>query len=476
MTNLWKSLVLGTIVTSMTACSGGGGGDAVAPSEASKTMVVAGELQSATLQAKLGEILPLAADPVWKMRCTPGSGPNVAGEGVIGIDNKFRFEIKGMQEGASLGCWIFIDGIPSIPLAFASTTSMTGGTANQMGYAPKKNSTEVSFGVIEIVTVGGVSIAKVTAPIEDNGSEALAAFQDMTGEWKPTLIIDAANGYSHMCDAEVGQDKEDCLAEWTEDSKFFIHTLQASKADQTSRWVLNLWQTKDAFVNCGFKEALPADWQYTGQNSATATGVFSAGYATLTALKTAITDGTLKTANAPFRKWVDESNSSQNNCLGSSTCDTAKNCAQLLAGITSPTENDSANCIMNAMHSGGLSHYNWGAGVCARRMDKFPHESNDGETITWKDSPTSRHISSELLVSANNASASFTEPDNDDGCEVIRTTSFNITQHSTTSATIELLFSMKQTSGAGTCDNASPWMAAQLNKVVRHKLKLTKVQ
>lgn len=81
-----------------------------------------------------------------------------------------------------------------------------------------------------------------------------------------------------------------------------------------------------------------------------------------------------------------------------------------------------------------------------------------------------------MAVSANNASASFTEPDNDDGCEVIRTTSFNITQHSTTSATIELLFSMKQTSGAGTCDNASPWMAAQLNKVVRHKLKLTKVQ
>lgn len=95
------------------------------------------------------------------VRCVTGSGPLIAGEGNINADTGvFSLTMKGLQEGVSIGRWIFTNGFPSMPIAFASEPALGGGgETQQLGYAPKTNSTELTLGLIKVVEgTGGIGV------------------------------------------------------------------------------------------------------------------------------------------------------------------------------------------------------------------------------------------------------------------------------------------------------------------------------
>ncbi|MBV2168755.1 MAG: hypothetical protein KUL82_08620 [Bdellovibrio sp.] len=506
----WIKFSTGLATASMlAACSGGGGSDSAAPStEPTKSLTVSGTVSAPTIMnyKPLGWDSSLGAYFVDTkvMRCTPGSGPNVAGEGTIGDDGKFSFTISGMAEGAALGCWIYINGIPSIPLAFANSTALSGsGSTQQTGYAPRANATSLSLGTISIQTVslpggGSYSVAVVTpSSIVDNGTTEAAAFADMTGIWSASVVDDQSNGYVHPCANEGADYQAECQAEWT-NASFFINNFSATK-DAEVRRGFSLWASKAAFDNCGGKEGIIIDpsWTIDGTYKDTVKTSYGAPAFDPTQL---ITDDML--LKAPFKKWTDSNDPSRTNCqrMGSSTqsttCDTATNCQEFVAGFTSPDNADKLSCIINSMNSGGLRAYNWGANVCARRIDQDDWTKISGNFdgdkkcktadcdggIKWKSEPAFRHFSSELITSGNTGSASFTgeESDNYNGklCEVFRTTSFYITQASATKATIIVEFSMRKKDPDNwpqECEDSS-WMSSQMDKVLRHKINLTKVQ
>jgi hypothetical protein len=138
----WMKLTAGLATASVLAACSGGGDSATSPSTTTttKSLSVSGTVSGLTLASynPFGLDLGVRTFAVNTMRCVPGSGPNVAGEGAIGVDGTFRLTITGMEEGASLGRWIFIDAVPSIPMAFASTTSFDGSTPKQqMGLCTK---------------------------------------------------------------------------------------------------------------------------------------------------------------------------------------------------------------------------------------------------------------------------------------------------------------------------------------------------
>lgn len=387
-----------------------------------------------------------------KVRCVPGSGPLVAGEGIIhATTGAFSLQMKGMEEGASLGCWIFVDGIPSMPISFGAKDSIYGGSQQLLGYAPKPGSTSLKLGTIAIATVGGFSIAIVNKDnINDNGSTGQEVeFYDMKGEWSATPIT--GNGFIHPCDMDELNPAEltACKNEWKQKIYFNQKITATNTADQSTSDISTVWKTKSAFDHCGGKEGLAAAGYTFSPAQAGQRAPFSLDLSNLS-------ENDLKNAKFAYSKYGND-----DNCHGvdETQCKAAKNCYELIQNV--PIEEQEIaglSCTLSSLKSGGNKNVQFDFGTsCDYRLRDYPNDLApilDGSACATDGMcglefyPRERFLHSELVISGNMGTTSQTEEDTGhvgDGddradCHIVRTHTFTITQVSKSKATLQVDF------------------------------------
>lgn len=468
MKNTWKSLILGTVLTSMTACSGSGGGNATdgGSTTPAKTVTFSGKIAGVPSVMSLDESIMAGLTDNYVSCMVMGSVPPIASTVELGSGGVFSLSLS-VSAGDAVGCFLRRSSVAAgfIPLVFQEADSMAGGKTTQRGLSPRSDSTSVSLGNISIVTINNEIVAKSdSAPVEDGKAEA-PAFADISGSWIIKKVYeDAVNGYVHPCETEdemTAAQMASCKAnEW---NTIFMHSFRAKKASET-RWGFGLWKNESAYNNCGKSEGVTLDtgWSVdtTSMDHATLKDAFAVPTLDLTDIST-------YAAKAPFRKWVSTSGGG-NNCpyqdADSPSCATATTCAELDYddGIHTPEEQsaEKVRCVLNRMGSGGNNSYNWD-GICGRRLsksvwDKIPYEASNYtatgcktancsgtdnsvakaglEATDWEASPLFRFMNSEMIVDGNIGTATGSEVDQQ--TTNINSTTYNCWMNRTTKMTI----------------------------------------
>lgn len=452
-----KSLTLAGAVALTTACSESPSNSPKTPPIQTKNLTIEGQIDSSVgasgFSMKMfgpSDFSSFASEGK-KVRCVPGSGPLVAGESAVDSNGDFSIEMKGMEEGASLGCWIFDNGIPSMPISFGAKTSIHGGDQQLLGYAPKPGSTSLKLGTITISTTpGGISIAVVDGnSIEDNGSkDKEVEFYDMKGEWTATPVT--TNGFVHPCDMDDLNPTEllACKNEWKQKIYFNQKITATNTTDQSTSDISTVWKTKSAFDHCGGKEGLEADDYTFSPVQAGQRAPFNLDLSNLS-------DNDLKNAKFAYSKYGNDDNC---NGVDEVQCKAAKNCYELIQNVSTEEQKKivGLSCTLSSLKSGGNKNVQFDFGTsCDYRLREYPSDLNsilDGSACATDNMcglefyPRERFLHSELVISGNMGTTAQVEQEtghvNDNGsnrpCEIVRTQTFTITQISKTKATLQV--------------------------------------
>lgn len=475
--------MVGTVVLA-TACSESPNSAPSSTTIQTKNLTIEGEVESISGSSGLSmkmfgpsDFSSLAGNEK-KVRCVPGSGPLVAGEGTIhATTGAFSLQMKGMEEGASLGCWIFVNGIPSMPISFGVKDSIYGGSQQLLGYAPKPGATSLKLGAIAISTVGGFNIAIVNKDnINDNGAtDQEVEFYDMKGEWTATPVT--GNGFIHPCDLDDLNSAEllACKNEWKQKIYFNQKITATNTADQTTSDISTVWKTKAAFDHCGGKEGLEAAGYTFSPTQAGQHAPFNLNLSNLS-------DNDLKNAKFSYHKF-----GSDDNCHGvdEAICKAAKNCYELVQNLTANKEIVELSCVLNSLKSGGNRNVQFDFGSsCDYRLRDYPSPGDfdsilDGSACATNAMcglefyPRERFIQSELVVSGNMGTTSQTEKDTGHvgegadraDCHIVRTHIFTINQVSKTRATLQVDFTsvLEPDQDARCATDTSTWFHDELS-------------
>lgn len=564
MTNTWRSLILGTLLTSLTACSGGGGGGGASTGGGTTNTSVT--VEGAFSGLSVASVKPLFSVDIvtlsnsYAVYCQPMVfGANTSYGGPVAADGSFSFSAT-FPKGAAIGCILTNNDSIAAIFSFKRTQNTAGQTSDVNGYAIKEDTTSLDFGAL---TVSGGSVVVEPTNIVDNGTTASSnVITDITGAWTISSVYENEDeGYIHPCvmDELEGAELAACKSQtW---AGIYLNMYKFTKSGQDDRYGMSIWQSETDFNSCSKAEgytSLGAGWSIaTGFNSngTTVDDAFPAASIDLSSLAS----GGATLTKAPFRFYsgtgVDGMGNSYfyTNCPifdqgnGATLADVPAKCtngtvttcggftdADWETGLTGTAAEKGLRvsqrkvmCILNTLTSGGASGYNWGSGVCGKRMKNTFWDSayssgdnegfgsdnmkNDGTgcnnaTCTGTNSSTSnpivginpyfstepknRLLQGEVFLNGNVASGSMsedrpTEEVNGHVCPVVANFSYAFTKTGANTMTIQVENIMVKGPNWGTGGNGtdaeclgtagSPtWMGEEIGVARKIKMSLTK--
>jgi hypothetical protein len=485
-----KQILIAGAILALAGCSSGGTADGGSSGTTTKTLTIGGTFGSLSLMPLKPlygiDALPMSVSE-YRVRCVTLSGPLHAGEGVVDNSTKaFSLDITAGLN-APIGCFLLGDDAIVATLSFGEQDSMSGGQKHTTAYSPRPDSTSLTLGTINIS--GGFAVP-VEAPTE-NGTAARPTFANMTGNWIVTGFYEnEAELYIHPCDMdyEKGSDLNNaCRANWSSKG-MYVRQISASNGS-TTRNGLSLWESQASVTACGGKEGVNLD---TGWS---AVGDWTTGGFTFATLDLSNIDSTML-GKARFKK---STYGGHTNCPKEADgttelagCSTATSCANFTYSSGATGSMQKAQCVMNALSSGGDMGYNWGD-ACGARPEINWHGSStyksDGTGCEDADcgivnfdpagaSPANRFFHSELFINGSVGTANNWETFDCWGADVQQGVSITVTQKTSTTATFLVESTTAFAGGTDVqkqnCLDEDDWVASSIGKVRRMKLELKK--